>query len=136
VRERVHHFIRLFDQILPDQPFEDIFLADRVDEDGDRQFETLWLLGGQVVAECQNVAVEAQEDSWDFANWGEVHHVIFNAKSFRPDEIDSDSRLRAKWSNGNGLSGIMNATGLNCKYLLGVLQAYILPRVPRTLGVD
>jgi hypothetical protein len=132
VRERVAYFLKLYGALVPEATFTDVFIDDLIDEDGDRQYESLWLIGPSLLAECDNVGFDAPADKWDLAAWDRIKLIKFDSRAFDPNNINDGSRLSLEWSNDEGLGGIMKATGANCENLVRILRKFILPKAGAT----
>lgn len=131
VRGRVDEFRTRYKALMPDVAFDRVFITEIRDSEGLHVWQNLWLVAPPFLAEVRNFL---SDDEFDCAIINGVSHWKFQSSDFELRETPSEkSRLSLKFSFAdtrgfsNGLTGEMNASGVNCAHLLAFFEEVIRP---------
>lgn len=123
LQERVQYLVDLYAQF-GGEAIEDVFVSDRLDEEGVRQFEAVWLFSENHVMEA-SLSDPVSMDSVRIGNvirWA-VQHESYDWKN----AIDA-SRLNVEFRLDIELNGVLRATRENCDVLRDIFFKYVIPR--------
>ena len=122
--EAIVDFYRTFAGLEP----ETLFVSEHVQSDGNRQYESLWLVGGDVLlAEAKRFP---SEDNFDLSNIkGRVTRWEVAKTDYDLCQTHATSRLSVEYEIGFAGSGSLRASGDNCAALAEVLKRYIIPNL-------
>jgi hypothetical protein len=124
VENRVTEIRQFYAQIPSLGQLEDIFISETVQQDGQRIYENLWLIFGNIWCEAHNFLLE---DSLDFTNITEVNHLIIKKENYIPGGATTRSRLTLGFKMSESVTGNMKSSGENCDVLYRIIQTRIIP---------
>lgn len=107
---------------------EHIFVSDLRDEEGERSFTNMWLIGPGLMSEAHRFATGP---GFDIARVDEgIARLVIDPCYFDFAAASEESRLHVTINfgpGGNPLTGEMRATGRNCLVLQGIVERYLTP---------
>lgn len=128
--ERTETVIATVVKFLPDD-LKYIFVSEYRDEEGNRAYESLWLLTESVMSEAHHFVTAT---SFDLC---QTHHgvsrVLIEAEEFDFEQASERSRLNVNinfGSPGVPAVGEFKASGSNCSDLQEVIEEYLVPLLP------
>jgi hypothetical protein len=125
--ERAEHVLASIVRFLPEDP-RYFFVSEYRDEDGNRSYESLWVMTASLMSEAEQFVTD---DSFDITrvSFG-LNRVLVEKEDFDFERAQESSRLKVdvKISNsGTGLIGEFKASGSNCLDLQQILNEYFVP---------
>jgi hypothetical protein len=123
--ERTETVLRTVTSYLPEEP-KYIFVSDYRDEEGNRNYESLWVLTETFMSEAKQFVTQGNFDI--VRNDSGISRVVVDYDEFDFDAPREGSRLNVDVTfAAAGVSGSFRASGSNCADLQQVLDGYLLP---------
>lgn len=129
--KRAADVFRFYAEICPEE-ITDIFVSEYVNEEGQREYENLWILSPNYVGEAHNFL---DKDDFDLTRIARNVNIL----RVRKEEYDftaatHKSRLRLEFlfriqGQLGAVKGAMKASGRNCDYLKAIVLKYIVPNL-------
>ena len=122
---KIDRVIEFYQKILSDFKAEDIFVTDIISEDGAREYQNLWLLGPNIIAEAKRFNTS---DDFDFVKYDREKILYWNLKkkNFDLESFNDESRLDISVSYRSNISLSFKAARNNCIYLMEIMKKYFL----------
>jgi hypothetical protein len=131
VRNRLLEVVEFYRELLTEE-ISRVFLSETVGEDGQRLYESLWVITDHLVCEAHNALME---DNFDVASMASgFKHWFVKKTEYSPGVASTKSRLSVRFTMVNGVVGEMRASGANCDALFGLVREVILPNTA-TVGI-
>ena len=131
-RKRVAAVVQAFQFICP-QPLEELFIADAVDDAGQRQWLSVWAFTAKYWLEAKgflqefDVDVSGYQQSVKYLGI-QFEDVAFNAPDALP-AVSASSRLYVEVRTGEDLDTNLPATGVNCEFLFRIIRDRLKPNL-------
>lgn len=109
----------------------DVFVSEYVDTEGQRQYESLWLLSTHFLVEAHNFVSDDRGDIVPLERNIARLEIGRQAYDFVSPTADSRLSIELNFATGSGLGITANlkASDGNCDRLAGFVQQYFLPNV-------
>lgn len=125
--ERAEHVLASIVRFLPEDP-RYLFVSEYRDEDGNRSYESLWVMTANLMSEAEQFVTA---DSFDITrvSYG-LDRVLVEKEAFDFEQAQESSRLKVDVrisKSGPGLVGEFKASGSNCLDLQQILNEYFVP---------
>ena len=122
-------------EFLPEEP-RYFFVSEYRDADGNRNYDSLWLLSESYMAESQQFVVTDQFDVTRVDRG--LMRVFISHEDFDFDEPADSSRMSVDVNiEGSGpIMGTFKASGSNCSDLNVILRQYFLPLLSKNPAKD
>lgn len=119
--ERIENIMEQYRVIFPDKEVKDIFVTDYFSEDGNRNYESLWLFYDDVVCEAKNFITL---DNFDCAKYSKDHLSLWRIekKDFNLVEYNDNSRISLNANFGIDFEWEMKAARNNCIKLVQIIR--------------
>jgi hypothetical protein len=124
--KRVEEVFDFYQQVYPNQ-MEDIFVTEYIDEEGNTQYENIWLFSTTSAMEAKNFLKEDDFDSVPLIK--QVKYWSIKKTEYDFTQATTKSRMVLQFSLLSGISGHMKASIKNCDHLKSLFIKYILPNV-------
>lgn len=122
--KRVEKVFDFYQKVYSDQ-IEDIFVSEYIDEDGNRQYESMWLFSTTSAMEAKNFL---QEDNFDSTSLRkQVKYWSIKKTEYDFTKATTKSRMVLNFGLLSGISGLLKASKENCDPLKSLFMKYILP---------
>lgn len=123
MRERIDEVLIMNQRIISDD-FKDIIINDTKSQDGEINYNSLWIFSEKYMIECKNFL---SENNFDIAPLNKkIYYAYIKPFKFNLISADSSSSVEVYFNFSNSLSGTLTATGLNCNQVLKIYKTYIL----------
>ncbi|KKK63815.1 hypothetical protein LCGC14_2990490 [marine sediment metagenome] len=122
--KRAEEVFDFYQQVYPNQ-MEDIFVTEYIDEDGNEQYESLWLFSTTSAGEAKNFLQEDDFDSVPLIK--QVKYWCIKKTEYDFTKATTKSRMVLRFKLLSGVSGDMKASIKNCDHLKSLFMKYILP---------
>ena len=127
--ERVIKLERAFRVVSPEEP-QAIFVSEYQLEDGTRNYESLFLISKNYLAEFKNFV-----NSTDFEIdriGGSITNLLFNSEEFDFDSPpNSKSRLSVRYYTAHTLTANLRASADNCAHLTTIARQFFVTNLVR-----
>lgn len=127
--DRATEVFRFCAQVCPEE-ITDIFVSEYVSEEGQREYENLWILSPTYVGEAHNFLDKEEFDV--VAMRSSVSRLEVQKEEYDFTAATRKSRLHIEfWLGVAGfpISGNMRASGTNCDRLKAIMVKYIVPNL-------
>jgi hypothetical protein len=115
------------------EPAEHVFVSEYRDEEGNRNYESLWVLTERYISESPGFVSEQRFDAVPVKHG--LARIDLSRESFDFAEATEQSRLTVDItlarSGGVGITGTFKASGDNCTRLSEIVRGYLLPLLQR-----
>jgi len=101
-----------------------VFVCDYIKTDGTRVFENILFFSNDIVFEVKNINADERYNIIKLTNKVAALQFLKNDNNLRSFNDDSKLHLRVVMSNDLELE--LKATGENCKYLMEIINAYLI----------
>lgn len=102
----------------------DIFVSEYIDDDGKRQYESLWLFNPKLFMESKNFLTS---DNYDAAPiYKRIGHWEVSKDTYDLKNPSEKSRMTVNFVTLENVNGILKASGENCNALRDVFLKYFL----------
>lgn len=108
-------------------PLDHIFVSDGWTPEGQRQYESLFLLSKDLVVEARQFVIT--NDFEVDAIRADVHNLKVTVKDFDFTTTTDASRVNVRYSTRSGLAAEFRASQANCVHLQEVIKSCILPNL-------
>ncbi len=122
--ERAAKVVFFYDLIYPGD-IEHIFVSEYVDNDGQRQYETMWLFSTTDAMEARRFLHRVDYDATPLL--GRIRYWRLTADDYEEGKASAKSRLTVNLGLSDGISGELKASGNNCDHLMTVFKQVIVP---------
>jgi hypothetical protein len=123
VRERVATLMRRYDHL---GVRGEAFLSEALDDEGLRQYRSLWLFTPEALMEAELPEEEAAEmDAVRLPN--HLMRWVVRVRDFELEKAADDSRMAVDLWFSNEIIGQMEASGANCERLAALMKTYVVP---------
>ena len=124
LKKRINEIISYASYFYNDNQLKDIFISDFINEDGSRNYTSLWLIYEDRICEAKNFITDIDLDSTHF-NKNQVEYWNLKSKECLKDVFTDSDRLSVDIIfNENNLHGLFKAAKNNCSYLMKILKEY------------
>lgn len=128
--DRIEQILRVYSSLLPEKYSSvdwDIFVSEYREDDGTRQYQSLWIFADDLIMEAKNFI---KDDDFDFAP---VRHRIRHGQLV-PENFDFQlsteaSRLYVTAVLLGDLFCVFRATGKNCEYLANLCRTHLVGNI-------
>lgn len=116
-----NNFYRIYGETM-----DDAVISEYINEDGQRQYESLFFFSENHVFEVSNFLL-AESKMWISCLNGNISYLGFTHKDFDYIAPTASSRLNVdtKWKQGTSFILNIKASGNNCLHLLNIVQKYM-----------
>jgi hypothetical protein len=132
LRTRALEFASAYERLI-NEPVEDAFVNDYVDEDGTRQYQSLWLASKSYVIEAKQWVSDNELQGDAASVRGGFLRVDVSRHAYEFTNTTAQSRMKAEvtWSEAGlgGLRGRFQSSGANCGKLYEFIRKYVMPRM-------
>lgn len=125
--ERTEKILGYVRQLLPEEP-RYIFVSEYRDDEGNRNYESLWVLSDNFISEAKQFVSQSEFDLTSLS--GGLTRILISNHEFEFENASESSRLSVYVNLGNtgsAITGSFRASGTNCNDLNQVLTEYLLP---------
>ena len=122
--KRAEEVSDFYQQIYPDQ-IEDIFVTEYFDNDGNRQYESLWFFSKTSAMEAKRFLTVDDFDSPPLKN--QVEYWSIKKTEYNFLETSAKSRITLDFSLISGVTGTLKASRENCDHLKAIFLKHIMP---------
>jgi hypothetical protein len=131
ILDRVHELCNMWEGICP-SPLRSIFISEYVSEDGNKQYESLWIIAEKHAIELPQFVTENDGDIVPLNE--NVIRVQIERRDFNFDTATAASRLTViiTFTSSLMLTGTFKASGDNCVELHALLKQHLLPNLAST----
>ena len=125
-KKRVFEIINFYSSICPEK-IADIFIADYMNDDGQREYENLWLFSNSFFMEARDFILK---DDFDFAPRGNgINYWRIKKEHYDFKESTAKSRFVLYFSWGKDFnSEDIKSSGINCDYLKEIFEKYVIEK--------
>ena len=124
---RTEEILSLMLRFLPEET-RYLFVSEYRDGEGNRSYESLWVLTDNIMAEAHQFVTER---SFDFTPTSHgLRRMLVENEEFDFEEAQESSRLKVDVNvsnSGAGLVGVLRASGSNCTDLQQIVSEYLVP---------
>lgn len=122
--KRVEEVLDFYQQVYPDQ-IQDIFVTEYLDNDSNRQYESVWLFSETSTMEAKQFLKEDDYDSVSLRQ--QVKYWTINKTEYDFHKASTKSRMMLKFDLLSGIVGTLKASQENCDYLKAIFFKHIIP---------
>lgn len=125
--ERTELVVQFYERLYPDE-IKDIFVCEYIDNEGKRQYESLWLFSSRaIMMEAKRFLTDDDFDATPFSK--RIVYWKVNKTEFDFENPTEKSRLTVEFHLVHNISGTLKASKENCNNLYHVLKKWILPNM-------
>ncbi len=121
---RVKEVLDFYQQVYPDQ-IEDIFITEYIDNEGNRQYESMWLFSETSIMEAKQFLNEHDFDSGTLKQ--QVNYWSIKKTEFDFHQSSTSSRMVLHFRLLSQISGTLKASKENCDHLKTLFSKHIIP---------
>lgn len=121
--KRVEEILDFYQKVYPDQA-EDIFVGEYIDNDGNRQYESLWIFTESKIGEAKKFLTEDDFDS-TFSK-KQIKYWSIKKENYDFLEASTKSRMVIRFILKYNTNGELKASRENCKYLKTIFFKYFV----------
>lgn len=128
VQVRVATITAELEKLCPEE-VKGAFISERVQQDGNRSLESLWLFSDNYFMEAKTFL---SSDDLDLLYVGHMDYIHITKERFAFGAASDTSRITLNFQVGAsalGTTGTLNASGKNCDQLVKVMNQFILPHL-------
>ena len=128
LKNKISEIISYFNKFYSNEDLRDIFVSDYIDQDGNRNYTSLWLIYEDRICEAKNFINEVDIDSTYYTKNQVVYWNLKSKLGIKDDFNDSDRLSLNVTFNKEALRGEFKAAKNNCTYLMYILKEYFVTR--------
>lgn len=128
VKGRIEEVLN-FNRQIHDFDFDDIFVCEMKNEEGARNYTSLWLFTKQYCVECKDFLSNNDFDITPIEN--NITYCSIEHRDFNLIDSNEKSFVKLHFTFQFNLSGDMISTEENCKWALHIYKKYILPNIKK-----
>ena len=123
---RVDEVVKFYEAFSPEK-VESMFVSEYTTEEGQKQFESLWMFSRHLLMEAKQFLLQ---DNFDFApNDMGGEHLVIEKQEYDFQEAGEDSRLTLTFTLRSDISAELKASGSNCDQLREICLRHFLPNL-------
>lgn len=127
---RIREIENFYSIICPDE-IEEVLITDFIDEEGRRQYESLWFFSEKYAMEAKKFLTE---DDFDIVPYRRrMEYLNIKKKNYEIGDANDASRISVHVNIGAGLargiSGDFQASGENCEVFWKFTKEYLVPNL-------
>jgi len=123
--KRVEEVLDFYQQVYPNQ-IQDIFVTEYLGNDGNREYESLWLFSETFAMEAKQFLKE--KDDYDSVSLRQqVEYWTIKKTEYDFHKASTKSRMMLKFELLSGVGGTLKASQGNCDYLKAIFSKHIIP---------
>lgn len=126
--ERTEAILQFYEKLYPKE-IEDIFVSEYIDNEGKRQYESLWLFSSQVTGEAKHFLTNDDFDATPISE--RVSYWKLNKADFDFENSTKKSRLTIEFHLVQNIVGRLKASQENCSHLYNLFLKHILPNMAK-----
>ena len=124
--DRIKAIYEQFNEISTEE-ITDILVTDYINEDGSREYESLWFFSDNFCMEAHNFITEDDFDCLNLSN--PILRWEIKKKHYDFKDASDNSRLYIKFNTENKINGVLKASRENCIFLNKIFLTYINPNL-------
>lgn len=124
LKDRVKLAYSVASQMCPEE-IEEVFVSDYIEDDGTREYESVWFFSKGYCIEAHNFITE---NSIDIVRI-KTKHLVVELKDYDFKKATEKSRLRVLILLGEAIQGEIKAAKENCDVLRDITIKYFKPRL-------
>ncbi len=125
--ERAIEIINFYESHIVDE-IKDIFVCEHIDENGNREYESLYLFNEELIMEAKQF-LHKDKDTFDAATYHKsiCYWEMTKSNYDFVNEATSESRMNVQFRMLSTIAGELKASQTNCDALKEIYLKYILP---------
>jgi hypothetical protein len=123
--DRAKYVVNFYDELYPNA-VDDVFVSEYVDKDGQREFESLWIVSDNFICEAKAFLTQDDFDSTPLP--GNIVYWTIKKEEFDFKVPTAKSRMILSFRVNGELTCTMKASGENCSNLRNLFLKIVLPR--------
>ena len=124
--ERVKSIHDFYEAIFPNE-ITSVFVSEYVNQDGSRQYESLWFFSLKYTMEAKQFTTT---DNFDVAPiHKQIRHWLVEKQEYDFKEATTTSRFTLTFLTRDDVIGTLKASGTNCDQLRDVVAKYMIPNL-------